>query len=145
MTTLLAIDDVEASVWLSAVEPYQSALIGELLSSGLSEEEAAEVLLSRASAGHTAAFGGGTAGSNLYSSIKAEVRKLICGDPDYEEIRKQASAIWSGQKYSVVALIAGVVALKLGLAVVAVTPIVALIFAAARKLGLNAWCNATNT
>ena len=141
MTTALPIDDVAGDVWLSSLSGYQKTLVAELLASGLSEESVAELWLSRASAEHTAAFGGASVGANFLSSIKTELRKVICGDPEYEDIRKEALSIWSGQKYAVVAIIAGAVALHLGLAVVAVTPVVALLLSAVRKIGLNAWCN----
>lgn len=141
MTTALDFGENGGSGWVESLPKYQQTVINELLASGLDEEAVAETWLSRTGPDNNFGFGAGAASANYLASVKVEFRKLVCGDPIYETLRKEAAKIWNGSKYSVVSVIAIGVAAQIGVAVAVITPVVALLLAAVGKVGLNAWCN----
>ncbi len=126
--------------WLDALATNEKSLILELTKVGLNENQIAEFWLGRSGSSATAGFGGGNYGSNYLRSIKAEFRKLICGDPSYSKIRSDIAAQWANGKTYVITLIAVAVSSALGVAVGVVTPIVALLLSMVCRIGTNAWC-----
>jgi hypothetical protein len=127
--------------WWSDLPGYQTTIIRELLASGMSETEAAELWLSRVGPDNNFAFGAGSPGANFLASVQTEFRKFLCGDAQYEQLRQQANETWNGMKIPVVAAIAAGIGATVGVAAAVIMPVVALLLTAAAKIGLNAWCN----
>jgi hypothetical protein len=131
--------------WLDVLPGFQRTAIAELLAAGKTEEEVAELWLSRTGPEVTAGFG--TAGniSSYFKNFRTEMDAFICGDTRYATERAQAALIWQqGGRNGLVPLVAGVIATKVGLAAVALIPVVALIFALVAKIGVGAYCKSHN-
>jgi len=141
MTTQLDFSKSQPQDWLNDLPTFQRSAIETFLKGGLTEEEVAELWLSRIGSDQNIGFGAGTVASNYLASVKSEFRKFVCGDADYESLRLEAEKVWVGTKYPIVVLIAGVIGAKLGLAAAVISPVVALLLAAVCKIGKNAWCN----
>lgn len=133
-------DGVAPEDWLSGLPTYQINLVNELLSSGLSETEAAELWLSRVGPDNNFAFGAGNPGTNYLSAVQTEFRKLICGDDSYEAVRAEASKVWGGAKYGIVSMMALAIAAHVGIAAAVIAPVIALLMSAVGRIGINAWC-----
>jgi hypothetical protein len=132
--------------WLDGLGQSQSQTIQQLLDTGKSEEEVAQLWLSSAGATSTVGFGAAGPIQNFYSNVKREFVAFVCGDPKYDDERAQAQQIWNNQgKVGLVSMVAAVVASTVGLAAAAVVPVIALLFSLATKIGLNAFCAACNT
>jgi hypothetical protein len=133
-------EEAQPEDWLTDLPSYQSRTIKELLQSGLSYEEAAAAWVGQIGAGTNAPFGTATAGPGLFENLKKEFNKLICGDPEYDKVRRDAATTWNKYKSGVTMTIAAAVGAVLGVAAVVLVPAIALLLAAASKVGLNAWC-----
>jgi hypothetical protein len=139
MKTTLDFNGIDPRSWLEAIPSYQSSTVIELLKSK-SYEEAADVWLSSNGPESNAVLGTIPVGGSFFQNVRTELSKLICGDPDYERVRADAAKIWNGGKTSIVSIFSAFVATKIGVAAVVVAPAVALLLAAASKVGTTAWC-----
>lgn len=127
--------------WLEGLPGSQRLMIQQLLDAEKTEEQIAQAWLSRAGSVSTAGFGAGGPLQSFYDNVKREFVAFVCGDPRYAALRAQALKIWSNQgKLGLVSMVAGVVATTVGLAVVAVVPVIALLFSLLAKVGINAFC-----
>lgn len=140
MTEIDFLDSADANWWYD-LPVYQRVSIKNLLDSGLSEEDAAAMWLSRTGPDNNFAFGAGSPGANFLSSVQTEFRKFLCGDSAYDDLRRDAKSAWNGTKLPVVAAIAAGIGATIGVAAAVIMPVVALLLSAAARIGLQAWCN----
>lgn len=141
MNGLSFISEVTPEEWLESVPKFSRSHIDALLTSGMTEEEIVGYWLSRKAPTPTAGFGGTQNSANYLASVKAEFRKLVCGDSSYESTREEAASVWKGSgKTMIVSTISSAIAIKLGIAVALLTPVVALMLGAIARVGVNAWC-----
>lgn len=79
--------------WLTTLKPFQRNTIKNLLQNNDgNEEKVAELWLNSFGPINTATYGGvptSASNKNYFKSLKSELNKLICGDEDYEEEKKQ--------------------------------------------------------
>jgi hypothetical protein len=125
--------------WLDAIPPYLAPTISELLTSN-PPEGVAEILLSKGGAENNSILGSHPVGSGLYQNVLRELTNLICGDNEYSAIRNEAAKVWNDRKSTIVAVFAGAIGAKIGLAAAAIAPSVALLLSMVTKIGVNAWC-----
>jgi hypothetical protein len=76
----------------------------------------------------------------LWKAFKREVRKLLCTDEGYPELRKQLQKVNDVTKDLLVPMIAVAVGAHLNLEAGLVTPFVALGLLGTAQLGTQAWC-----
>jgi hypothetical protein len=126
--------------WLDGIHPAYRDAINAMVAQGSPYETIATVWLSKAGPENTFSFGAGGAAGNFFEQVKAEFNKLVCGDAEYEDLRKRAAEQWQkGGSYVSVA-VAAFIGAKLGIAAAVLIPVIALLFAAASRIGLKAWC-----
>jgi hypothetical protein len=75
------------------------------------------------------------------SGVKAELAKLVCGDPQYNDVRAQIADLWNNHKAAVVSAITVAIAGIVGVAAAALMPVIALLLALVSKVGSAAWCS----
>jgi hypothetical protein len=139
--TAMDLSNLGTEGWLEAISASQRGVIIELLQTGKTEEEISELWLNRIGPDANAGFG--TAGSIMtyFSNFRIEMDAFICGDSRYANERAKVSSIWEKQgKSGLIALVAGCIATKIGLAAVVVSPAVALFFHMVTKMGVGAYC-----
>jgi hypothetical protein len=70
-----------------------------------------------------------------------ELRKLICGgDPSYDKLRKDISALVEQHKGEVVGMITASLGASVGLSAAVLAPVVAIVLSLVTEVGVNAWC-----
>lgn len=134
------LSNYKPSDWIDALPPAQQSVIRDMLATGLSFEQVAEGWLSACGPENTFPYGGEGAKTTFSENIKAELHKLICGDPAYENIRGQARTLTEKHKTEVAMVVAGAVGSALGIAAAALLPVVCLVLASVTSVGINAWC-----
>jgi hypothetical protein len=128
--------------WLSALPVYQQRGIEALLS-GRAPEQAAMMWLTQAGPADTAPFGGlRTGASLLYKNVLVEIRKLLCGDNEYLEERKDVQAAIGTSKVALIATLAAAIGPHLGAAAVFIAPVVAIVLSVVAKAGAVTVCQA---
>ena len=133
----------DESQWLDALPNYQRDIVSELLSVTSNDYDAAALSWLEASVDNTSPFSGEPKKDKKYfESLKTEVHKLICGDPDYDADRNELAQLIKSERSrsSLVAFISGVIGAKIGLAAAFVSPAVVILFMMITKTSLNAWC-----
>ena len=100
----------------------------------------ATLWVSRVGPENTFSFGVGGAAGNFFEQVKNEFNKFICGDESYEDLRKKVKEYWKKNNPCVVTTIAIVIGSKISIAAAVLTPVIALLLAAASQIGLAAWC-----
>jgi hypothetical protein len=137
----------DPSLWIRDLPEFQRVPLQQLISSGLSYDDAAQRWLS-ASAANTYQFASvkpvGKEGAFL-DSLRKEVRDFLCGDAKYEKERTGLFGEKSVTRTYVVSAIAVAVAPYLSVAATFIAPVVALMIAAIGKITLNAWCASSAT
>ncbi|MGG0747252.1 hypothetical protein ABE088_28685 [Priestia megaterium] len=129
--------------WLDTLPHYQKAVVLELLASNSNDYDTAALSWLEASVGNTSPFSGEPKKDMKYfESLKNEVYKLLCGNPDYSADRVELVQLIKseGGKNSVVAFISGIIGAKLGLTAAFVSPAIVILFMMITKTSLNAWC-----
>ena len=127
--------------WFDGLPDNQSQELKKMLDFGKTEEQIAELFLSSPGADSTSGFGASGPNQSFFLNVKQEFTEFICGNPKYEEERKQVEAIWKEHgKTVVVSMISAFIAVTVGLTVAALTPVVALLLALVSKVGVNAFC-----
>ncbi len=127
--------------WFQGLPNAQAEILQSLLDSGSTEEQVAELWLGKAGSASTAGFGAVGAIQSFYANVKREFVAFMCGDPRYEDERKQAKQIWNNQgKVGLVSMVSALVASTIGLAAAAIIPVIALLFSLVAKVGVNAFC-----
>ncbi|MGJ0502449.1 MAG: hypothetical protein ACR65X_01675 [Methylocystis sp.] len=144
MTGEIELSNYEPSDWISELPPALRRTIEEMLGKGLTFDQIADGWLSASGPDNTFPYGGERANETLFANVRAELYKLICGDPAYEDIRQQARSLIEQHKTQVATVIAGAVGSVLGIAAAALLPVVCLVLASATSVGVNAWCNRKN-
>lgn len=135
------INTTNSEDWLSTLDTSDQNRVRELLATGLTTDEAADFWLDRTGSNNTFGFGGTGQPSNYKAAVEAELRKLICGDPGYLDLRNKISQQWdTNGKTLVVSTIAIAVSSVTGVAVGVLTTVIALLLATVCRVGLNAWC-----
>lgn len=133
--------NLDAEGWLEVIPPYERATISDLLKAGKTEEEIAELWLSRAGPEANSGFGGVGNLQTYFSNFQNEIDAFICGDSRYKSDRTKATKILKDQgKEGFTIFISGLIATKIGLAAVAIVPVVALVFSITTKIGAEAYC-----
>lgn len=127
--------------WIEVIPPYSINTVREILSTGLSYEDAANAWLSSRGVEQNAPFGtANSSGKSFFDSVRAEFSKLVCGDPNYKDIRADVAKYWDQQKTVVVSTVAAFIGSQVGIAAAVLMPVIALLFAAAASMGVQAWC-----
>lgn len=127
--------------WFDGLPIGQSQELKQMLDFGKTEEQVAELFLSSPGADSTSGFGASGPIQNYFLNVKQEFIDFVCGNPKYENERKQVEAIWNKQgKTAVVSMIAAYIAVSVGLTAAAVVPVVALLLSLISKVGVNAFC-----
>ena len=129
--------------WLDTLPNYQKDIVSELLVSNSNDYDTAALSWLEASVGSTSPFSGEPKTDKKYfESLKDEVYKLLCGNPDYSTDRDELVQLIKSErsKSSVVAFISGIIGAKLGLAAAFVSPAIVILFMMITKTSLNAWC-----
>lgn len=137
----LVFPDNDAEAWINALSHTESRLAKELLAAKLTEYEVAEFWLSRSGSDTTLGFSSGASAKRYLQSVQIEFQKLICGGTEYDHIRKDFSNLWQKGRGAVLAYVALAISSFTSIAVAVVTPVIALLFAAVCKVGVNAWCS----
>lgn len=133
------LQEVSTQAWLAALPSYQASAVSSLLQEH-TMEEAAKMLLASVGDTRNSPYGGGSNPNNLYDSVLTEVRKFICGDTSYDDLRAQALEQWERGQLYIVGTVAAAVGSILGIAAAVLVPVISVIFAMVVKLGVNAWC-----
>jgi len=138
---MLWFDERDEEVWLKALPAYQSDVVEELLKVK-SPEDAATAWL-EASIDNTSPFGGQPQPKRKYLELlKVEVRKLLCGSPEYDNERNELDELAKSpaNKTAIVSMVSAVIGAKVGLAATFIAPAIVIIFIMVAKTSLNAWC-----
>lgn len=143
MTALIFPESTPAE-WIAALPSSERRLVNELLDANLSEDEAAQFWLSRSGSDNTLGFGSTGSAKRYLDAVKDEFRKLVCGGGGYDDIRQDFAVLWGKGKITLISTVAVAISSVTSIAVGVVTPVVALLFAAACKVGINAWCSTSN-
>lgn len=137
------IPELKTEEWIEVLDPFQQALIRDLLNNN-SEEEAMQLWLTVSGPEHTASFGGN--GKNDYlKSFKQEFDKLILGDEKYQDIIKEFNEHITISKFFIVGFISTALADSLGVAAGVVAPLIVLSLGTIGRIGLNAYRNNITT
>ncbi|MCZ2258264.1 hypothetical protein [Sporosarcina sp. G11-34] len=80
--------------------------------------------------------------SSYFDSIKNELYKLLCGNPEYDEERIELSGIIKSKdnKTLIVSSISGIIGSKVGLSATFIAPVTVLLFMTISKVSINARC-----
>lgn len=125
---------------LELLKPYQQKTLLPLIES-VGEEEAAKIWLSPESGSQSSSFGGGENQPDPYfDRLIEEIRKLICGDENYQEDREKIIEKANTSALFVVATISALMGDVFGVTPALLTPVVILILKMISKVGTNAWC-----
>lgn len=129
--------------WIGALSAHEAETIRQMEAGGTSLENIAVNWLTKAGPENTFPFGVEGVPQGLYKRIKDEIHKLICGDPSYEQLRKQIASQMKQHKGKVIGMIAAALGATIGLSAVALVPVIAIVLAIASEIGVNAWCNSS--
>lgn len=140
MSTPIAFPMVAEGAWIQQLRPYQQENITSLLNAGLDYDGVAELWLGRSGSDRTLGFGSDGTAANYLASLKAEFKKLICGDAEYEITRQKISEHWDKGYTYVITTIAVAISAVVNVAVGVITPVIALLLETVCKLSVNAWC-----
>ncbi|PIC74006.1 hypothetical protein [Sporosarcina sp. P17b] len=133
--------DIPNEEWLITLPKYQQSTIKELLN--IKDPEDVAIAWLTATTQNTSPFSAKKEDSSRYFDlIKIELYKLLCGNPEYSEERKELNGIISSHnnKTLVVSSISGIIGSKVGLAGTFIAPVTVLIFMTISKVSVNAWC-----
>ena len=133
----------DESQWLDALPNYQKDVVSELLASNSNDYDKAALSWLEASVDNTSPFSGEPKKDKKYfESLKNEVYKLLCGNPDYAADREELTQLVKseGSKSPVVACMSGIIGAKIGLAAAFVAPAIVILLMMITKTSLNAWC-----
>ncbi len=140
MTTLDP-KDCSPDEWLNAIKlAYRSEIDQMLTNNAGSYDAVATAWVSKVGPENTFAFGVGGAARNFFEQVKHEFNKFLCGDDSYEDLRKKVKQYWKKNNTTVVMTIAIVIGTKISIAAAVLTPVIALLLAAASQIGLASWC-----
>jgi hypothetical protein len=133
--------DGEPDAWIDALDPHQANSVRQMLAAGQSPDDAALNWLTKASPEDVANFGDASGPRLYYERIMDELRKLICGgDPSYDKLRKDISALVEQHKGEVVGMITASLGASVGLSAAVLAPVVAIVLSLVTEVGVNAWC-----
>jgi len=139
-------DEIDEKAWLEALPVYQADIVEDLLKVK-SPEDAATAWL-EASTDNTSPFGGQHKAKRKYLEfLIVEVRKLLCGSPEYDNERNQLEKVAQSpvNKTAIVSTVSAIIGAKVGLAATFIAPVIVIIFIMIAKISLNAWCAMTTT
>lgn len=132
---------IKPNSWLNELPDYQRKTLMEILASGHSYEQAAEIWLSTIGSQSNAPFGSISTGPGIFQALKIEIKKLVCGDDSYNDLREKIDVTWSNYKPGILAAICMVIAPVIGVSSVIILPAVAMLLEAILKVGVNSWCS----
>lgn len=127
--------------WIAALAPFQARTILQMQAAGTGLEEIAKNWLSKVGADNTFLFGGEKHSEGLFNRVMDEMRKLICGDDSYSQLRNKIKSKMKEHKTIVIGTIAAAIGHLIGLSAVVLVPVVALIMSIVSEIGLNVWCS----
>ncbi len=125
--------------WIETLDNYQKKTVLDLCELGDSPSVIAEKWLKYATA-NTYQFGAQKTSAILLNNVKKEVIKFLCGDPEYDQERKELAKNREVTRNYVIGLIASVISVKVGLSLVFLAPVVAIIIFSFGKCTLKAIC-----
>jgi len=132
----------EKADWLEALPKYQREPIVQLLDSGKTPQEVAQIWLTTPGPANTATYGVQHVALVFYDKLIDELESFFCDDKKYvEERREIASGLGKGRTYVVVA-IASYIAPHLGASDKLLAAPIALFLLAATNMGIKAGCEA---
>jgi hypothetical protein len=132
--------EVGAGDWIDALSASQARTIRQMQASGMNLHDISVQWLAAGKPPQTSPHGGDSTSKNYVERVEVELRKLICGDPAYEKLRKDISAFMKQNKVKAVGMIAAAVGAIVGLSAVVLVPVVGLVLQIACEVGTNAWC-----
>lgn len=144
------IDSADESEWIDALPKKQKDELVDLIIAENRETAAAKWLEKKAVDSISAK---GMESAELEKSsysyvdlVKKEVRKLLCGDKEYENDRDEISKLIKSDdsKKLFVSTIAALIGVKIGIAAAVIAPIIVLILMTIAKITINAWCELKN-
>lgn len=142
MTEIADIFNGDSTQWLDVLPKYQKSIVTELLQS-YSPEEAASVWI-ESSVENTSPFSSipGEDKQKYTTFLKAEIQKLLCGNPEYDEQRNQIVILLGKEdsKAAIVSFISATIGANFGLSSVFIAPAIVIILMTIGKTSLNAWC-----
>lgn len=134
-------DHLDADGWFEILPAFQTTMIHELLRTGKTEEEVAEIWLSQIGSNGSIGFGSSAEHKSYFTNFRNEIDAFLCGDERYSRQRAEASTIWEKQgKISFVAVVAGFLATEVGVSAVSLIPVISLLFSFIGKAGVGAYC-----
>jgi hypothetical protein len=131
--------------WIGALPAVHAKTIDAMLTEGMSLEDIGQNWLSRVGPENTFPFGAGSASHNFFGRVMDEIRKFVCGDPSYKDLRKKIENLTKKHKTEVVGAIAAGIGAVVGLSAVVLVPVVGIALAIICKIGVNAYCAAPAT
>ncbi|MFJ7371948.1 hypothetical protein ACIQV0_01160 [Lysinibacillus capsici] len=139
---IINIEDME---WVSTLPNYQQETVKNLLYNQ-TPEEAAIVWLTSTTQNTSPFSAKKTDSSSYFTAIKNEFNKLLCGNPEYEEERKEINGILASEnnKTLLVSSISALIGVKVGLVASFVAPVTVFILMTVSKMSINAWCEMQN-
>lgn len=128
--------------WLETLPEYQRSSLQDLLSSGKTAEEVAEVWLLSAAADQTAPFGARDGKRVYFTHFLNELHDLLCSDQSRETQRAAVLDSFKSGQTSAVAAITAAISPHLSSAPAFLAPAVAVVLCGISTVGLGAWCKA---
>lgn len=137
------IENITEEEYLSILPKYQREIVNQLINSyGI--ERAVDKWIESNGPQNNVQFGGdgdGSLLSKIKDTIKIEINKFICGYSSLDKV--DALEYSTGTKtlqLCIVGSISNYIAELLSISVVSITPVVVMLFIAAKKIGLNTYC-----
>ncbi len=133
------IDNAPLEEWLDPLKKYQQDTFKQLVDlHGV--EEATKLWISAQGPSSTVGFGGESNPQPFYDKFREEFRKLVCGDPAYEQVRQQLQREAPVVKNIYISMVSAALGASLGFTATLLAPAVAALLYLVGQMGLNAWC-----
>ncbi|WP_122454167.1 hypothetical protein [Pseudomonas viridiflava] len=137
----LALPNISMEDALSAMKPYQRDLMKQLVDAH-GEQAATELWLTSNGPTGVEKFGGSPLPPNqILERFLLEFRLFICGDPKYENARKEVSKLAKNQIKDMITIISATIAFTVGVASALVLPAVSILLHVVTSIGINIWCD----
>ena len=133
-------ESVRTVDWVRLLSPIEQATIVALMAGGRGWDEVGAAWEEAVAAASVAPYGGEGDRRRYYKKIRAELRKLLCGHEDYNNLRQELEKDVSLAGQGVLYLITATLSVQVGIAEALATPLVAIGLRSAAAIGLRAWC-----
>ena len=127
-------------LWITALEEYQQKVVLELIKLNDNKSIVAAERWVCYGTSNTFPFGVKKVSAKFFENLKNELLKFICGDPEYDEERKELSKHNENMRAYVIGVVSAAIALKLGTSAVFLAPAVVILLFSFGKCTLKAVC-----